>query len=99
VFRRTASTETRGSQCPATSQRAVPRRTRADPLSRKLGEAIRKAREARGETLDQVAHRIPKMDAKYLGEIERGWHSPTIPTTKRIADALETRLSDLFTGL
>jgi transcriptional regulator with XRE-family HTH domain len=39
------------------------------------------------------------MDAKYLGEIERGWHSPTISTAKRIADALEVRLSDLLSGL
>jgi transcriptional regulator with XRE-family HTH domain len=77
----------------------VPRRTRADPVSRQLGEAIREAREGRGETLDQVAHRIPRMDAKYLGEIERGWHSPTIPTAKRIADALETGLAQLLEGL
>ncbi len=77
----------------------MPRRTRADPVSRKLGDAIRKAREGRGETLDQVAHRIPRMDAKYLGEIERGWHSATITTAKRIADALETKLSELFKGL
>jgi transcriptional regulator with XRE-family HTH domain len=39
------------------------------------------------------------MDAKYLGEIERGWHSPTIPTVKRIADALDVTLSELFHGL
>ena len=77
----------------------MPRRTRADPVSRQLGEAIREAREGRGETLDQVAHRIPRMDAKYLGEIERGWHSPTIPTAKRIADALETGLAELLNGL
>jgi hypothetical protein len=39
------------------------------------------------------------MDAKYFGEIERGWHSPTIPTVKRIADALGIGLLDLFKGL
>jgi DNA-binding XRE family transcriptional regulator len=39
------------------------------------------------------------MDGKYLGEIERGWHSPTISTAKRIADALNTTLSHLFRGL
>jgi transcriptional regulator with XRE-family HTH domain len=77
----------------------LPRRTRADPLARQLGEAIRETREERGETLDQVANRIPRMDAKYLGEIERGWHSPTIPTVKRIADALGIGLLDLFKGL
>jgi transcriptional regulator with XRE-family HTH domain len=68
-------------------------------VSRKLGEAIREAREGRGETLEEVAHRIPRMDAKYLGEIERGWHSPTMPTAKRIADALDTSLSDLVKDL
>jgi hypothetical protein len=36
------------------------------------------------------------MDAKYLGELERGWHAATIPTAKRVADALETPLADLL---
>lgn len=35
------------------------------------------------------------MDAKYLGEIERGWHAPSISTAKRIADALEVKLAAL----
>jgi transcriptional regulator with XRE-family HTH domain len=35
------------------------------------------------------------MDAKYLGEVERGWHSPTITTAKRIADALDVPLAEL----
>lgn len=35
------------------------------------------------------------MDAKYLGELERGWHAPTISTCKRIADALGVPLEDL----
>jgi DNA-binding XRE family transcriptional regulator len=39
------------------------------------------------------------MDAKYLGEIERGWHAPTLPTAKKIADALEVRLADLLKTL
>jgi transcriptional regulator with XRE-family HTH domain len=60
---------------------------------------MRATREGRGETLDQVANRIPRMDAKYLGEIERGWHSPTITTAKRIADSLGVSLSKLFKGL
>jgi ribosome-binding protein aMBF1 (putative translation factor) len=36
------------------------------------------------------------MDPKYLGEIERGWHAPTLPTAKRIADALEVKLAELL---
>lgn len=39
------------------------------------------------------------MDAKYLGEVERGWHSPTIGTAKRIAEALETSLAELVREL
>lgn len=35
------------------------------------------------------------MDAKYLGEIGRGWHSPSLSTAKRIADALEVLLASL----
>lgn len=77
----------------------MPRRTQADPVSRTFGESIRRVRQERGETLEQVAHRIDRMDAKYLGELERGWHSPTLPTAKRIADALEVSLSELVAGL
>jgi hypothetical protein len=35
------------------------------------------------------------MDPRYLGEIELGWHAPTIPTAKRIAEALDITLADL----
>jgi ribosome-binding protein aMBF1 (putative translation factor) len=77
----------------------MPRRTAADPVAKQFGLAVREARRHRGETLDDVAHRIPRMDAKYLGEIERGWHAPTLPTAKRIADALEVALADLVRGL
>lgn len=39
------------------------------------------------------------MDPKYLGELERGWHAATIPTAKRIADALDTPLAKLVDEL
>jgi transcriptional regulator with XRE-family HTH domain len=39
------------------------------------------------------------MDAKYLGEIERGWHAPSISTAKRIADALDVDLAELVRAL
>jgi transcriptional regulator with XRE-family HTH domain len=39
------------------------------------------------------------MDAKYLGELERGWHSPSLTTAKRIADALEVALAELVRDL
>lgn len=77
----------------------MPRRSRADPVAVAFGEAVRKARQGRGETLEAVARRIRAMDAKYLGEIERGWHSPTLPTAKRIADALQILLAELVRRL
>jgi len=73
----------------------VPRRSKADPVAQAFGRAVREVRRERSETLEQVAGRIERMDAKYLGEIERGWHSPSIPTAKRIADALEVSLAAL----
>lgn len=77
----------------------MPRRAVADPVARAFGARVREVRKRRGETLDQVAHRIVRMDAKYLGEIERGWHAPSISTATRIADALEVTLSQLTKGL
>jgi transcriptional regulator with XRE-family HTH domain len=68
-------------------------------VAQQFGARVREARKQRSETLEQVAHRIARMDAKYLGEIERGWHAPTIPTAKRIADALEVELADLVRAL
>lgn len=85
--------------CSPRAHQPVPRRTVADPVARQFGAAVRKARGQRGETLEQVSHRISRMDAKYLGEIERGWHAPTIPTAKRIADALGVTLAELTEGL
>ena len=81
--------------CPTTIHPA-PRRSFADPVARAFGTEVRRRREERGETLEQVARRIERMDAKYLGELERGWHAATIPTAKRVADALETPLADLL---
>ena len=40
-----------------------------------------------------------KMNPKYLSEIERGWHAPSIVTAQRIAEALEVRLADLVRDL
>jgi XRE family transcriptional regulator, regulator of sulfur utilization len=73
----------------------VPRRGKPDPVARRFGAAAREVRHARSETLEDVARRIRGMDAKYLGEVERGWHSPTITTAKRIADALDVPLAEL----
>ncbi len=82
--------------CPATARPPLPRRPdRINPVAQGFGAAVRRAREARDETLEDVAGRIPRLDPRYLGEIELGWHAPTIVTAKRLADALDTPLAVL----
>lgn len=39
------------------------------------------------------------MDAKSLGEVERGWYSPTLGLAAKIAKALNVSLSELVEGL
>lgn len=77
----------------------MPRRAKADPVAQAFGEAVRRVRQERGETLEDVARRLGRTDAKYLAEIEKGWHSTTITTAKRIADALEVNLTVLVRDL
>lgn len=77
----------------------MPRRKQADATAKAFGKAVDRIRRERGETLEQVAERIERMDSKYLGSIIGGWHSPTISTAKRIADALDTSLAELVDGL
>lgn len=74
----------------------MPRRSeRVHPTAEAFGAAVRRAREDRDETLEDVAGRVPRLDPRYLGEIELGWHAPTIVTAKRLADALDTPLAEL----
>jgi transcriptional regulator with XRE-family HTH domain len=87
----------------------VPRRKEADTASVAFGQNVRRVREAKELTLEEVAGRITTrsrttgkpvpMDPKSLGEVERGWYSPTIGLAKRIADALGVPLSDLLNGI
>lgn len=75
------------------------RRTEPEPVAEIFGTAVRSRREERGWTLEQLGKQMGRPDGKYLGEVERGFHSPTIMTAKQIADALEVRLADLVANL
>jgi transcriptional regulator with XRE-family HTH domain len=75
------------------------RRTEPEPVAEIFGKAVRDHREERGWTLEQLGERMGRPDGKYLGEVERGFHSPTITTAKQIADALEVRLGELVAKL
>jgi transcriptional regulator with XRE-family HTH domain len=75
------------------------RRHDPEPVAKVFGAAVRDRREQRGWTLEQLGERMDTPDGKYLGEVERGFHSPTLTMGKRIADALEVSLADLVRDL
>jgi len=83
----------------------VPRRQKADAASRAFGANVRRVREEQELSIEAVAGKITTrgradgkpvpMDAKSLGEVERGWYSPTIGLAAKIAKALGVPLADL----
>lgn len=78
----------------------MPRRRRdPEPVARAFGDAVKARRTELKITLDQLGERMERRDGKYLGEVERGFHSPTITTAKEIADALEVPLAALVARL
>lgn len=72
------------------------RRSDPDPVALVFGGAVRSVRNDRGWTLEDLGSRMGRPDGKYLGEVERGFHSPTLTTAKEIADALEVKLEVLI---
>ncbi len=78
----------------------MPRRRRnPEPVALVFGDSVRAEREQHGWTLDQLGERMGSSDGRYLGEVERGFHSPTLTMAKRIADALEVPLARLVREL
>lgn len=82
----------------------VRRRRDPEPVAKAFGDAVRAEREKRGWSLEELDARMDygkekQRDGKYVGEVERGFHSPTLTMAKRIADALEVRLADLVANL
>jgi len=54
----------------------------------RLGQRIRKKRQARGMSLNDVAEKIQKTSS-YLSQVERGLAEPSITALREIARALE----------
>lgn len=91
---------TLGKTCPPFLSPRMPRRRREpDPIAEAFGRAVRAQRDESGLTLEELGHRMGQPDGKHLGEVERGYHSPTITTAKRIADALGVPLATLVADL
>jgi transcriptional regulator with XRE-family HTH domain len=65
------------------------------PEAEKFGAIVRKLREERGLTQDQLAERAG-VSATYIGFIERGDNVPTLTVILQIASALKIRPSDFL---
>jgi len=64
----------------------------------KIGEVIKKARDSKGLTQQQVTEKAG-FYRTYLGLIENGKYSPSVFTVWRIAKAMDMKLSELLKGL
>lgn len=63
--------------------------------TKRFGEAVRKARMAKGLTQEDLAHNSG-LDRSYIGGIERGERNPTVTVIEKIANGLDITLVDLF---
>ena len=64
-------------------------------LASTFGENVRKARRAKGMTLEALAHDVG-LAYSYVGELERGRRNPTLNVVERIAKALGQDPIDLL---
>lgn len=55
--------------------------------ARAVGEAIRRIRERKGLSQEELAHRAG-VHRTYVGGVERGERNPTVESLKKIADGL-----------
>lgn len=60
-----------------------------------IGSVVRKLRDEKGLTLQQLAD-MTSLTAAYISKIENEKVSPSIQTMKKLADALETAITDFF---
>jgi len=72
----------------------VPRRNTKDPDAERFGAAIRRLRDERGWTQDELASRAG-MNASYLGFVERGENVPTLTVILLLAETLGVDAGDL----
>lgn len=61
----------------------------------KLGQRIRKIREAKNMTQEELAYQA-ELDYSYVNQIENGRKNPTVQTLEQIAKVLKVSIKDLF---
>jgi transcriptional regulator with XRE-family HTH domain len=77
----------------------TPAEPRRESLWRELvGDELRDIRQARGETLRDVAS-VARVSPQYLSEIERGLKEPSSEILAAIGESLDTTLLDLTVGV
>lgn len=64
----------------------------------KIGNKIRCLRKLRGWSQETLAFNA-NINPAFLGQLERGLKSPTVVTLKKIAEALDVSLAELFTAV
>ena len=60
-----------------------------------VGRNVRRLREGRGMTQEQLAFEA-QIDLTYVGGIERGRRNPSLMVMARLAEALEAELKELL---
>ena len=69
-----------------------------EDLARRFGELVRRLRSERGYSQEEFSFRVG-LHQTYVSSVERGKRNVNIQTANRIAKALGTNLSGLFTTL
>jgi transcriptional regulator with XRE-family HTH domain len=69
-----------------------------EALARRYGELVRRLRQEKGYSQEEFAFRVG-LHQTYVSSIERGERNVTIGTADRIARALDTTLSSMFSEL
>ncbi|MBV8897232.1 MAG: helix-turn-helix transcriptional regulator [Acidobacteriaceae bacterium] len=65
------------------------------PEAEQFGAVVRRLRESRGLTQEELAERA-EVSATYIGFVERGDNVPTLTIIIQIASALDVRPSELL---
>jgi len=66
-----------------------------DPALLALGAAIRRCRQARGVSQEELAHRSA-VDRSYMSSIERGGQNPGVLVIVRVAHAMDMTMTELM---
>lgn len=76
----------------------MPKKKQEDSRCIQLGQNVRKLREKKGWTQDELSEQAD-IHISYVGQIERGLRYPSLKILFKIADALEVKITDLFGGI